>query len=37
MRQMGFDPKDFAVGGSSGYDDPELAALDAEMRKRGKQ
>ena len=32
MKQMGLDPSDF--GG--GYDDPELDALDAQLRKQGK-
>jgi len=30
---MGFDPKDYAAGGSGGYDDPELAALDRQMQR----
>ena len=34
MKKMGMDPGDFNMGG--GYDDPELAELDREMRKRGK-
>ena len=34
MKKMGLDPGDFNMGG--GYDDPELAELDREMRKRGK-
>lgn len=33
MREMGMNPADFNMGG---YDDPELAELDKEMRKRGK-
>ena len=33
MREMGMNPADFNMGG---YDDPELAELDREMRKRGK-
>ena len=37
MKQLGFDPAEFgAAGGGSTYDDPELAALDAEMKRRGK-
>jgi len=34
MREMGMDPAEFNMG--SAYDDPELAELDKEMRKRGK-
>ncbi len=33
MKKMGMDPGDFNMGG---YDDPELAELDREMKKRGK-
>lgn len=36
MKKMGFDPNEFGMGGGGGYADPELAALDAEIRRRGK-
>ena len=32
MKNMGLDPNEF----KGGYDDPELAALDAELHKQGK-
>jgi len=32
MKQMGLDPKEFMM---STYDDPELAELDREMKRRG--
>ena len=36
MKKMGLDPNEFGMGGGGGYADPELAALDAEIRRRGK-
>lgn len=33
MKEMGLDPDDFGAG----YDDPELAALEKQLRKQGKQ
>ena len=35
MKKMGLDPNEFGMGGGGGYADPELAALDAEIRRRG--
>ena len=32
MKNMGMDPNEF----KGGYDDPELAALDAQLKKQGK-
>ena len=32
MKNMGMDPDEF----KGGYDDPELAALDAQLKKQGK-
>ena len=35
MRRMGLDPNELNAGGTT-YDDPELAELDREMKRRGK-
>ena len=32
MKNMGLDPNEF----QGGYDDPELAALDAQLKRQGK-